>query len=93
MQKFICVLLALIVSMSMSACSTHSSPVEEKRSDAEEIVEDITQEEKDYSQYVIAAYQQGVWNKDFDEKIDGKLENISLEGEQPVFDIVKAVEQ
>lgn len=100
MRKFICILLALITSMSVSACGAQQDPTEEKKPYTEEIIKEEPEttnkeesEEKDYSQYVIAAYQQGVWNKDFDEKIDGKLADVTLVDGQPVFDIVKAVEQ
>ena len=104
MRKFIYILLALIMSMSVSACGAQQGSPEEKKPHMEEIIEEITQEEqeatnkeeseeKDYSQYVIAAYQQGVLEKDFDEKIDGKLADVTLVDGQPLFEIVKAVEQ
>lgn len=100
MRKFMCILLALIMSMSVSACGVQQGSLEEKKPHTEEITQEEQEatnkeesEEKDYFQYVIVAYQQGICNKDFDEKIDGKLADVSVVDGQPLFEIVKAVEQ
>lgn len=105
MKKVISIILVSMLLFSGAACNVQQEITEDQKTAEEGKIEESTQEEseemnmeenkeeQDYSQYVIAAYQQDIFDKDFDEKIDGKLENTSKTDKQPVFEIIKVVEQ